>query len=351
VIVKLGLTYGPKNGTPDPGQRSPADLVDPISPIQEAIRLLELLQPERDEQTRAHMPARVEIPVPEDVPGAVTYWLSRNSRNPSDTARKISELAAIAPEEVVDTVILLYETGCWGEAAPFLARLLNGQARTLDTLCELSTPLEAAIHVAQALARYDMRFDARLARKLLDDDRLTDANRQRGLAVLGKLASGGRLVPILIQFLRDPDTRIRSKAALIFGQIMAGQGIMERLIKDTDARVRANFVEGLWNCLEVDCRPLFRHALNDPDPRVVSNALVGLHRLRETPDFVRHVGKMARRSEARFRASAAWVLGQTGEQIYADVLRQLFRDQDPQVRRNALRSLRRINLANASNES
>jgi HEAT repeat protein len=103
--------------------------------------------------------------------------------------------------------------------------------------------------------------------------------------------------------------------------------------------------------LEVDCRPLFRHALNDPDPRVVSNALVGLHRLRETPDFVRHVGKMARRSEARFRASAAWVLGQTGEQIYADVLRQLFRDQDPQVRRNALRSLRRINLANASNES
>jgi len=112
--------------------------------------------------------------------------------------------------------------------------------------------------------------------------------------------------------------------------------------------VRANFVEGLWNRTASDCRPLFRQALEDSHHRVVGNALVGLHRLGETGDIVRQVGKMARRPEAPFRAAAAWVMGQTGEERYTAVLRQLVRDPDALVRHSALRNLRRINLALAA---
>jgi len=200
--------------------------------------------------------------------------------------------------------------------------------------------------VVKALTQHEPTFDARFAKSLLNDSTMTEAARQRGLQVLEKLGSGGRLIPILIQFLRDPDSRIRSKAALMFGQIMSAQGIMERLLRDEDARVRANFVEGLWTCPATDhCRLLFRMALKDPNHRVAGNALVGLHRLGENLDVVRHVGKMARSPEAPFRAAAAWVMGQAGESRYTGVLREMVRDSDSQVRFNALRALRRINLS------
>jgi HEAT repeat protein len=118
---------------------------------------------------------------------------------------------------------------------------------------------------------------------------------------------------------------------------------------DPDARVRANFVEGLWNGAATDHhRRLFRRALEDSNHRVVGNALVGLHRLGEHRDVVKQVSKMARRPEAAFRATAAWVMGRSGEELYASVLRHMVRDPDLQVRRSALRSLRQINMGIAA---
>jgi HEAT repeat protein len=128
---------------------------------------------------------------------------------------------------------------------------------------------------------------------------------------------------------------------------MSKQSIMDRLMADEDARVRANFVEGLWNRPDADSRAVFRRALEDPDHRVVGNAVAGLHRLGEARAVVAHVGKMARRPEPLFRAAAAWVMGQTGEHRYSAILRQMVRDPDPLVRSNALRSLRRINQTEA----
>jgi HEAT repeat protein len=69
---------------------------------------------------------------------------------------------------------------------------------------------------------------------------------------------------------------------------------------------------------------------------------VGLHRLGETRDVIKHLGEMTRHPEGLFRAAAAWVMGQTGEERYAGVLRHMVRDPDARVRRNALRALRRI---------
>jgi HEAT repeat protein len=344
VLVKLGLNREPNPRAPDPQTESPPLPAEQVS-LDETIRQLESLVPQLAEAALVSDPKTDRSVVPEDAAEAVVYWLTRYGANPAEAARNIRKLAAEAPERVVETVLPLCGEGRWGEAARFLTSLLSGQDETAAKLCDPAASLDASACVAKTLSRHEPRFDVRFAKTLLHDDELTERARQRGLAVLEKLGSGGRLIPILIQFLRDPDSRIRSKAALMLGQIVPSQGIMDRLMGDDDARVRANFVEGLWNCTTSDYRPLFRRALEDPNHRVIGNALVGLHRLGETGDVIRHVSKMARRPEALHRAAAAWVMGQTGDKLYSGVLRQMVRDPDPLVRRNAIRSLRRIHAA------
>jgi len=314
---------------------------DRFASLDEAIQELVRSEPEPDEPV---LVVETAIPhtAPEDVAEAVVYWLTHYKANPSWAARNIRELVAKAPERVVQTVLPLYESGTWGEATPVLARLLATLDATTARLCDPAASLEVSVGIAKALMRHEPGFDARFARSLLDHNRIDDAARQRGLAIMEKLGIGGRLIPILIQFLRDPDSRVRSKAALMFGQIVPTRGIMDKLIGDADARVRANLVEGLWNCPDSNCRLLFRQALEDPHQRVVGNALVGLQRLGETREVMRYLGKMVRRPEALFRATAAWVIGQTGDERYAEVLRHMARDPDPLVRRNALRSLRQV---------
>jgi hypothetical protein len=345
MLIKLGLNDEatlPKLGPDTQGLPPP----EPVSALEEAVRQLESLEPALAKPAFAPEAAAVEDAVPEDAAEAVVYWLARYSGNPSAAVRHIRELAAKAPERVVETVLPLYQAGRLGEATRFMASVLIGDNSTAAKLCDPATSLDGSVGVVKALTLHEPTFDARFAKSLLNDDTMTEAARQRGLQVLEKLGSGGRLIPILIQFLRDPDSRIRSKAALMFGQIMSAQGIMERLLRDEDARVRANFVEGLWTCAATDhCRRLFRLAVKDPNHRVAGNALVGLHRLGENLDVVRHLGKMARSPEAPFRAAAAWVMGQTREGRYTSVLRQMVRDPDSQVRFNALRALRRINLS------
>jgi HEAT repeat protein len=283
--------------------------------------------------------------VPEDVAEAVVYWMTRFGANPATAARNIRELAAKAPQRVLDTVLPLHAEGRWGEAARFLAGLLSRHHETVVKLCDPGASLDTAVRVADTLSEYDPGFDVRIARTLLSDDQMTDQARHRGMAVLEKLGSSGRLIPVLIQFLRNPDSRIRSKAALMLGQIIPTQGIMDRLMVDGDARVRANFVEGLWNCTAGHCCLLFRRALNDPNPRVIGNALLGLHYLGETRAVISHVSEMARSPKTLHRATAAWVMGRIGQTRFTGVLRQMVQDPDSLVRRNAIRSLRRINIA------
>jgi hypothetical protein len=341
----------PQDRLDDPATSAEAEI--PASPqvlsVDEAIWQLDPLQRE-DAASALAKDTAVQQAAPENVAEAVVHWLACYGQSPSEAARNIRELAAKAPEQVVDTALRLYHTGGCGDGARLLASLLCGDSRTVAKLCDPGASLDGSVRVAKALIQHEPLFDVLFAKSLLHDDQMTEDARQRGLAVLEKLGSSGRLIPILIQFLRDPDSRIRSKTALMFGQIMSTQGVMDRLFADEDARVRANFVEGLWRGPEgFDSRALFRQAVADSNHRVAGNALVGLHRLGETREVIAHVSKMARRPEALFRAAVAWAMGQTGDKRYTGVLRSMVRDPDPRVRLNALRSLRRINLASSAN--
>jgi hypothetical protein len=348
-VIKLGLfeRSEPPEAFPEteippltPPAAPPPLPPDRASALDTAIRELELSSPDSAPASSFKVPELADSTLPEHVPEAVEYWLARYARNPLEAARNIRELFARAPDLTVETILALHQTGAWGGAAPFLAGLLTRSERTIEKLCDPASG-EDAIQLAQTLARQEPRFDAHFAKTLLVDDRMDEESLRRGLVILEKLGSGGRLVPILIQFLRSPDGRIRSLAALMLGRINPTRSLSHRLMRDEDPRVRANFVEGLWNP-SAEHRILFRQALQDPNPSVVGNALVGLHRAGEGRDVISHVAGMARHPDPHLRSTAAWVMGKTGDCRFAAVLGHMVNDPDSGVRRQAEASLRQL---------
>jgi HEAT repeat protein len=295
----------------------------------------------------------VQSTVPEDIGEAIVYWIAGYRDNPVQAGRGIRALAVKAPERVAQAIIPMLREDTCGDATPLLVSMFGRNNAVLEQLCDPASPIEDSVRIIKTLVRHDPLFDVHFGRILLADEHMSDDARYRGLVILEGLGSTARLIPVLIQFLRHHDARARSKAALLLG-LTPTQGLIERLMRDEDPRVRANFLEGLtadvrlWSRGTVDLRPLLRQALNDSNNRVVGNALVGLHRCGEHRDIVRHLARMVQHPEAAMRATAAWVMGQTGEKRYTDVLRHLARDTNPMVRRNALRSLEAVGAAKPS---
>src|SRR5205085_7918741 len=82
---------------------------------------------------------------------------------------------------------------------------------------------------------------------------------------------------------------------------------------DAEPRVRANIIEGLseaeFNRTEL-C-DFFLLFVEDPNNRVVANALLRLYRMGSVDVAKSRLMEMARHENGEFRASAAWVMGQT----------------------------------------
>jgi hypothetical protein len=355
LLIKLGLIDQAKPPEPLPEVETAGPEEVPANALEAVLRDLESTEP--------GLPVDVPIPgketrhsggleelldmaadAPKPVPEAIAYWLALYSRSSAEAGRKLRELAAAAPEVTAETLLPLYAAGACGEATPLVASLLGASARAAEQLCNPAASLEDSIALAHTLAKHEPHFDVHFAKNLLVGNQASEEALQRGLSILEKLGTCRRLTPILIQFLRSPNNRVRSRAALIMGRIAPTRNLLYRLMRDEDSRVRANFIEGLWSSSSDHCE-LFRQALRDPHQRVIGNALIGLHRAGQSRDVILHVARIARSPDARLRATAAWVMGQTGEERYTTVLRHLLHDSDPAVRRNALISLRRIKLA------
>ena len=80
---------------------------------------------------------------------------------------------------------------------------------------------------------------------------------------------------------------------------------------DADPRLRANAVEGLWGVETEEARELMLAALHDASNRVVGNALYGLYAMGESVSLAETI-KLAAHPLPVFRATAAWVMGETG---------------------------------------
>lgn len=158
------------------------------------------------------------------------------------------------------------------------------------------------------------------------------------------------LLPALL--LHHSDPRIRSSAAVAAARTDRLRDWGKFLRSEKDSRVRANAIEALWNSPQLGICEVFAAYVNDPEPRIAANALVGLHRARRPgPDAqMPGVPKNADRLEAlvremigapdpRFAASAAWTMGATGDVRYLSVLEDMVKRPGPHLM-CALRSLR-----------
>ncbi len=236
---------------------------------------------------------------------------------------------------------------------PGVASLLEVLWSSALLLSSLIDPNVLSLCKATAFAKRWVAFDPTLDAKLLqigfpleDDDALLGADRvrpKRTLDIVAELPPNRHILLTLAKLLRNSDTCIRSKAALLYARASNNPEWVRKMLADPDARVRANAVEGLWETRTEAAGAVFKEAALDPDHRVAANALVGLHFNGQTGvDVMGTLHGMMRRPEPAARASAAFAMGRTYDANYAPILECLLRDGDQSVRGQALQALIRI---------
>jgi HEAT repeat protein len=117
---------------------------------------------------------------------------------------------------------------------------------------------------------------------------------------------------------------------------LASDAILERVLTDTDARVRANAIEVLESKKEVQFLPMLAQRARSAHNRERANAIKAMHRMRVGTASNQLLG-MLRDQRPEHRISAMWALRQTGIwQLLNEVGRIAKQDENLRVRRYAL---------------
>ena len=154
-----------------------------------------------------------------------------------------------------------------------------------------------------------------------------------------------RTVPALAGLLRDPNPRLRAKLALLVGRRVQNTEFAAEKQEESDPRVRANAIESLWGDKAVTASAVLWRAAKDANNRVVGNALLGLYQLQD-PKAISSILAMSTDSKPQFRATAAWVMGQTADPRFLPPLEKLAHDLYAPVRNNASKALKLIRSEN-----
>ncbi len=231
----------------------------------------------------------------------------------------------------------------------FLVGLLVNNDLLEPLLCEGSLRVEQAAAAVRMAIQLDPMVEISLARHVAEGVTagtrpLLAANASRLLDILARISDGTRILPSLSRLLHSTDAGLRSKAALIMGRSNRSAVWVQSHMGDADPRLRANAVEGLWGVETEEARDLMLGALRDTNNRVVGNALYGLYAMGESASLAETI-KLAAHPAAVFRATAAWVMGETGDPRFREPVAQLLRDPHPMVRSRALRSVALIKAA------
>jgi hypothetical protein len=168
----------------------------------------------------------------------------------------------------------------------------------------------------------------------------------RLMEVLSRIADASRILPSLMRLLRHQNPRLRSKVVKLIGRGSGSVKWIRAKLSEADPRVRANALEALWGVDTPEARALLLFSTKDANNRVLGNALIGLYYLGDS-SVLEEIVKLSAHESALFRATAAWVMGETGDVRFSDIVRRLLLQQDPLVRKRALVALGRIKQANA----
>ena len=263
--------------------------------------------------------------------------------------QRIEELLGDDPDLFCRGALEVLRTQEQSRGLRFLVGLLVANDLLEPLLCEGSLQVEQAAAAVRMAIQLDPMVEIGLARHLVEGVTagtrpLLAANASRLLDILARVSDGTRILPSLSRLLHSTDAGLRSKAALIMGRSNRSATWVQSRMGDADPRLRANAVEGLWGVQTEEARDLMLAALRDANNRVVGNALYGLYAVGESASLVETI-KLAGHPDAVFRATAAWVMGETGDPRFREPVAQLLRDPHPMVRSRALRSVAQIKAA------
>lgn len=281
---------------------------------------------------------------------AALVALVRDFDRDANAARKlIRDILQFEPETFYSTTIEILKNGVDSPGARFLVTLLVSQNLLFRALCDPALNREQALALARRAVVIDPVVDAALARQLADatvtsPDLSGLGEASRLMDILGEVSNGPRILPSLMRMLRNSDSRVRSKAVLMIGHGNRSVKWIRSRLEETDARVRANAVEALWGMEGEEARELLDIASRDSNNRVAGNAVLGLYLMGETSALGELV-KMASHTLPLFRTSAAWVMGQSGDMRFSEILGRMLADTDGLVRKTAFAAVRRIRAA------
>jgi hypothetical protein len=229
----------------------------------------------------------------------------------------------------------------------YLVVLLMANNLLLDALCHPALSRAEALQLAKVAAQVDPTVDISLAKQLADsNEAVAPAHAPRLVEILAEISDGNRILPWMSQLLRHSNPHLRSKAVLLIGRGSRSVRWAQKRLSESDPRVRANAVEALWGVDTEEARTLLQQASRDGNNRVAGNALRGLYGLGDCTVFP-EVLSMAAHESGLFPSTAAWVMGETGDPRFTEVLGGLLRDPSPAVRKRAFSALAGIKAAAA----
>jgi HEAT repeat protein len=263
--------------------------------------------------------------------------------------RRISDFLQYQPESFYTATIEILKEDMDSRAVQFLVTLLVSENLLFRALCDTALDREQATALARQAVRVDPALDATLARHLADTaiaspDAAGLGSAERLMEILGEISDRILILPSLMRLLRNANPHLRSKAALMIGRGSRSLTWAKRRLTDSDTRVRANAVEALWGMDTPEARELLDAASRDGNNRVAGNAWLGLYWMGESSSLVELV-KMAGHDSPTFRSTAAWVMGETGDPRFSEILGRMLADSHGGVRKCAFTAVGRIRTA------
>ncbi|MGJ5820664.1 HEAT repeat domain-containing protein [Paludibaculum fermentans] len=196
----------------------------------------------------------------------------------------------------------------------------------------------AFVLIGRAMLLVDSRFDAKLANVLFTQDPPQTQSLLHVLGALDEISPGGRLTLTLARLLRDCSPAVASKVAMLLARRVSNPTWVDSQLSSGNPRLRANIVESLWGVDTPHVRARLTKAIEDSNNRVAGNALYGLHLLKDHR-VAHHLQSMLAHEHPSFRATAAWVVGKTGERRYREPLLRVLGDRNSTVRDAARRAI------------
>jgi hypothetical protein len=270
-------------------------------------------------------------------------------RNPPANAKRIRELLEMHRRSFYRAAIDLLRDPGDSRGIQYLINALVTVNLFPRVLADEGLSYRQALAVARTATQVNPMVDVALARHLSEMVTTGDAPPgylQRLMGILSEISNGTRIVPSLMTLARQSNPHLQSKAVLMIGKANHSIKWLQTRLTMPDPRIRANAVESLWGVDTDEVRELLRKTARDGNNRVAGNALLGLYRLGDSSVILAMLG-MAEHASKQFRATAAWVMGQTGDPRFTKALGRLLAQHHAAIRARAFAALGQIRAATA----